>query len=135
MENQIFQRIISWNKERNNTEFNYFNEVRMIAEELYELCLYNRTRSKTLGLSFANEHANSLFNEGIESSDMNRDAMIDALGDIIYIATGTLYKLGADPFNTMSVICDANDKKGNVKDQFGKIMKDETFMEPVHVSV
>ena len=66
---------------------------------------------------------------------MNIDASLDALGDLIFIASGSIGKLEADPAQVLNTICDANDQKGIKKDSDGKIIKDtNTFVEPKHVA-
>ncbi|HET8689368.1 MAG TPA: hypothetical protein VFM18_22385 [Methanosarcina sp.] len=67
----VLDKIVQWNKERNNNEFDGSNECNMLGEELDELILgYNRR----------SEHE-----------------MIDALCDIIVVATGAIHKLGYNP--------------------------------------
>jgi len=69
----IFSRVIGWNAERLNLSFNHQNEYDMLMEEL-----------------------------GVEFKDAkNEDEMVDALCDIIVVATGALYKLGYSPELTM----------------------------------
>lgn len=69
----IFDEIIEWNKARNNKDFNLSNEHAMLQEELNEL------------FDAVHEH----------------DA-IDALCDIIVVATGAIHKLGYNPNIAMS---------------------------------
>ena len=68
---EVFNEIIEWNKSRNNVEFNCVNEYQMLSEELTEFL--------------------TAYNEEIEED------MIDALCDIIVVATGAIHKLGYDP--------------------------------------
>ena len=68
---EVFNDIIEWNKSRNNVEFNCVNEYQMLSEELTEFL--------------------TAYNEEIEED------MIDALCDIIVVATGAIHKLGYDP--------------------------------------
>jgi len=61
-------------------------------------------------------------------------AMADALGDILVVATGALYKLcegDAEKFeDIMLAITAANNLKSNTKDVNGKITKPENFVGP-----
>ena len=126
----IFNRVVKWNEDRNNTNFNLGLEVRMLAEELYEMCGYKRETAKEAGKKFSREYAVSLTE--VLSKD-RVDSVADAAGDLIFIAIGTIMKLGLDPKEVMTRICDANDKKGSKKDADGKIIKNADFVEPVHV--
>lgn len=130
----ILDRIVNWNKERDNMTFKLTTEVKMLSEELFELCGYNRELSKKLALLFMEEHI-KLDNGNFDNltEDEIKDMIADAAGDLIFIATGTIAKLGLDPNEVMTRICDHNDAKGKKKDAFGKILKDETFIEPKHV--
>lgn len=65
----VLNKIVQWNKERNNVEFSISNETEMLYEELKELVV-----------GYPNEHE-----------------MIDALCDIIVVATGAIHKLGYNP--------------------------------------
>lgn len=67
----LFEKIIEWNKSRNNTEFNCISEYQMLSEELTEL------------LTAHNEE--------------DEHEMVDALCDLIVVATGALWKLGYNP--------------------------------------
>lgn len=64
----MYNAIVEWNKNRNNTEFVRTNEFAMLHEELMEL------------MSATNDHEE-----------------VDALCDLIVIATGAIWKLGYDP--------------------------------------
>lgn len=125
----IFKRVEQWNIDRDNTQFSLFTEVKMLAEELYELIGYDRVEAKERSLELVNKHLTKLI-----MVDANPGAIADAAGDLIYIAIGTLYKLGYDAEEVLATICDANDKKGKTKDAFGKIIKSEDFVEPIHES-
>lgn len=65
---KICKGIVQWNKDRGLTEFSKVAEWRMLKEELDE------------------------FQEAATD-----DEMVDALADIIVVATGALFKLGYDP--------------------------------------
>lgn len=131
----IFDRTVKWNIQRDNTKFNHDLETKMLAEELYEFCLQSRSQAKASGKEFSRLYsplparANS-----IAISSKEHDDLIDAAGDLIFIAIGTIYKLGANPKEVLRRICDANDKKGSKKDADGKIIKSADFIEPVHVA-
>lgn len=64
----IFEKIIQWNEQRNNKEFNSESEYKMLKEELAEF---------------------------LEAKDEYE--MVDALCDLIVIATGAIHKLGYSP--------------------------------------
>lgn len=67
----VLDKIVQWNKERNNVEFIADNEFNMLGEEMDELfaCI----------------------------QEWNEHEIIDALGDIIVVATGAIHKLGYNP--------------------------------------
>ena len=69
----IAQRIIEWNKSRNNLEYNHDSEYDMLHEELEK--------------EFK-----------IATTD---DMSIDALCDLIVVATGAIWKMGYDPDKCM----------------------------------
>lgn len=153
---ELFDRIIKWNESRDNSNFNHILETKMLAEELFEFCGFNREDSKYFGKVFANLFSGhylktTIINdiEGIaDPSDQKSQPgitlipesgaerpiaysdLVDAIGDIIFIAIGTIYKLGYDPVDVLTIICDHNDTKGSLKDADGKIIKDESFVEP-----
>lgn len=136
---ELFDRVAKWNQDRNNTIFNHFLETKMLAEELFESCGYSREESKANGRDFAAEHSNLnaekdgnflLINTGL--SAITKSDLADAYGDQIFIAIGSIFKLGLDPYEVLKRICVHNDAKGSKKDKDGKILKDKTFVEPVH---
>jgi len=138
---EIFQSIYNWNKDRDLLkEFNHHLQTMLLAEELFEFCGYERNEAKALSREFASKHSNisSYVKNGKvviatnPERQMTASDMVDALGDIIYIAIGAIYIAGYDPKKVLSTICQHNDAKGNKKDKFGKIIKDETFIEPQH---
>lgn len=69
----VLDKIVQWNKERNNVEFNLVNEHSMLQEELNELF------------------------DAMDESDI-----VDALCDIIVVATGAIHKLGYNPNISMN---------------------------------
>lgn len=66
--------------------------------------------------------------EFVPSHEPNMEDLIDALGDGIYVLTGTLVKCGVPDLPHLAAICDANDAKfpngqgvpGNIPGKFGK---------------
>ena len=132
---QVINRPVQWNKERDNLEFNLRREVKMLAEELYEMCGYSRHESKELSEEFVEENIDMHFDTvyGIPEDFPSDDSIIDAAGDLLFIAAGTIGKMGLVPSEILERICNHNDAKGTKKDADGKIIKDETFVEPVHV--
>ena len=71
----VFERIVEWNKDRNNLTFDSMKEFDMLLEELEE------------------------FGEATTDEDM-----VDALCDLIVVATGGLFKLGYDPEKCMDEV-------------------------------
>lgn len=66
-----FDKIIAWNLERGLTEFYAPNQYALLEEELHEFY--------------------------VAYSESNEHEMVDALCDIIVVATGALYKMGYNP--------------------------------------
>jgi len=127
-----FERITEWNIERELAEFSLRREVKMLAEELFEMCGMDRENAKQASEVFVRNNVDT-------DAPVDLDAVIDAAGDLIFIATGTIMKAakqaGVDitPHQVMEKICDHNDKKGSKKDADGKIIKDVNFVEPTHL--
>jgi predicted HAD superfamily Cof-like phosphohydrolase len=112
----------------------------MLAEELFEFCGYSRDEAKRLAKEFADIHSSK---EAVNISGktvipgenrrlISSSDLVDAVGDMIFIANGSIYKLGYDGDDVLRRICDHNDKKGARKDSDGKIIKDGNFVEPEH---
>ena len=101
----VIGNVCSWNLDRDNIEYNKTREAWMLQEELDE------------------------YMEAISEVDE-----ADALADIIFVAIGSLFKLaGADTqkvHDIMLAVCAANDLKGRLKNEQGKIMKDDSFSGP-----
>ncbi len=100
----VISNVCEWNLSRDNTYFNQVNEYMMLLEELDEFAT-----AKT---------------------DVDR---ADALADVIFVAIGSLYKLvGSEQkvHDIMLAVCAANDMKGMLKDENGKIMKPGDFEGP-----
>ncbi len=114
--NSIFNRVFKFNEDagtpmlQNSLESaQAINEIAMLQEELNELVA-----------AFKN--------------DNNRTEIADALGDIIYVAMGTMGKLGIDYERVMDEICTSNETKYTngvlVKNDAGKIQKGPDFKHP-----
>lgn len=98
------QGIVAFNKERNLTKFDPANEHRMLMSELEELVTA------------------MLQNDEYET--------IDALCDIIVVATGGVHKLGYDPEAALSeTVKEIRSRKGAVDTRTGKWEKDR-FQDP-----
>jgi predicted HAD superfamily Cof-like phosphohydrolase len=104
------KRVIDWNVKAGNLQgdIDYELEVNMLKEELMETMVAMNNNDK------------------IE--------IVDGLIDLIYVATGTLHKLGLD--NTQIIqcfheVCDSNDSKMPFeKDVDGKIKKSKNYFKP-----
>jgi predicted HAD superfamily Cof-like phosphohydrolase len=106
--NNVLEEIMNWNEERGNTTYSCVREGSMIQEELEEL-----------GAAY-------------RGGDIVDEA--DALGDIIFVAVGSLYKLcGGDKdkvYDILLAITAANNLKSSTKDSNGKITKPKDFVGP-----
>jgi len=105
---------VLWNNPRGHIEYNL--EHNMLKEELEEL------KQAITNASFSNEPM-------IESET----EMLDALVDIIYVAVGSMHKLGLTPQqidNAINIVCDANEAKSGKKNADGKVSKPDNFPEP-----
>lgn len=140
MQENLFKRITQWNADRDNTHFNLWTESRMLVEEIYESIHHISSKDDKPGYkSYIKQEAQLFAERHLDKdksnlSDFTQEQiadMADAYGDLIFIAVGSIFKLGYDPEKVLKAICDANDKKGNKKDADGKIIKDSTFVEPV----
>jgi predicted HAD superfamily Cof-like phosphohydrolase len=135
----IIEEICNWNKDRGLTEFDGALEFEMLAEELQE---FVQAGAKTLQDKFGKlseeevheraeeiqQYAHSF--EGQLEHDVN---MADALGDIIFVAIGSLYKLTGDyqkVHNILLAITAANNMKTNDTNDSGKIVKPDGFVGP-----
>ncbi len=99
----MFKRIIQWNKDRNIPKvFDSGSEINMMDEELWE-----------------------------ELYEADNDAeRVDALCDLIVIATGALWKLGYDPDKAMAETLKEIESRGGAFDTTtGKWMKEITGKE------
>lgn len=91
--------IVEWNKERQLHDFDPVAQYAMLEEELHEF--------------FA------------AYSDEDENEMVDALSDIIVVATGALHKLGYDPKSALrETVKEISSRKGSVDKAAGKWRKD-----------
>lgn len=113
--NSIYRRVYKFNEDAGTpmsqptlTTKQYVNEIDMLNEEVDELLTAFRQ------------------NDRVE--------MADALGDIIYVALGTMGKLGMNAESILNEICRSNESKYTngvlVKNENGKIQKGPTFRHP-----
>jgi len=98
--------IVKWNEDRGNKrgEIDKQLEANMLREEIEE---------------FLDTH--NLVDE------------VDAILDLIFVAIGTLHKLGLKPeeiVDTMQAVLDANKQKSAIKNSDGKIRKPDDFIPP-----
>lgn len=103
MSKSSFKKIFDWNSSRNlfSKELDMVSEVNMLMEEFTELI------------------------EAVNHS--NEDEIIDALADMIVIATGTIYKLGYDTDKVMDeVIKEISSRTGSLNAETGKWEKDKS---------
>lgn len=101
-------------------------EVEMIQEELDELKL-------AFDGFYMKKTPEGKVKTEFQSSDQQRQHIADALGDIIYVTTGTGLKFGMDMATVLWEICDSNDTKytdGVLVKSNGKIQKGPDFREP-----
>ena len=107
-QNELLLRIMDWNEERGNTKYNPKLEYDMLKEELTE------------------------YLSGIIEGDIVEQA--DAIGDLIFVATGSLFKLvhndPAKVLKIIDIITTANQQKTGEKDANGKVIKPKGFVEP-----
>lgn len=91
--------IVKFNQDRNLVKFNGDAEYKMLYEELQEfLTAY---------------------------SEQNEYEMIDALCDVIVVATGAIHKLGYDPTEALSeTVKEITSRQGNFNEDTGKWEKD-----------
>lgn len=105
MKYDILDEICMWNEERGLTEFDINLEDDMLREELTEFLL--------------------------ASNDVDR---ADALGDLIIVAVGSLFKLTGGNSkkveDILMAITSANNLKGTTKNSAGKITKPANFVGP-----
>lgn len=89
------QSIVKFNEERNLTQFTLETELKMLLEEVTE------------------------FVEAAQINDLNE--MIDALCDVIVVATGSIYKLGYDPTLALrETTKEILSRQGSINEETGK---------------
>ena len=106
MNMNFIKRITKWNEERGNNsgEIDVSLEHDMLLEEVTEF--------------YGSE------------KDVDK---LDALADTIFVAIGSMYKLGLTPQQidkAINIVCDANEKKLSDKKDNGKISKPVGFVGP-----
>lgn len=128
MNEKVIENIVKWNEERGllNTPFNLKREMGMILEEVLEGFGFSKKIAKERGLELANDFYESSFDM------VGKNELIDSFGDIAFIAIGSIAKLSADPEVVLADITEANQQKGSKVDENGKIIKDDSFIEPKH---
>ena len=91
--------IVKWNQERRLDTFVATTEHALLTEELQEFF--------------------------VAYSEENTNEMVDALCDIIVVATGGLHKLGYDPYKALEeTVKEINCRKGFFNEETGKWKKD-----------
>jgi predicted HAD superfamily Cof-like phosphohydrolase len=123
----MFKAIKDWNVERGLIEYSPRLEFRLLMEELLESALM--TNAKEYAVYFTGNISDSLDAIPVHKTS---GSIADAYGDIIFVAVGSLWKLGYDPSIVLQNVIDANNNKGNKKDPDGKIIKEEGFDHPEH---
>ena len=85
-------RIVYWNKQRYNQEYNSALTYSLLVEEVQELFMAN-----------------------VLDNDVDK---VDALVDIIYVSVGALWKLGLNENQIVAaiqIVCDSNNSKAHIK--------------------
>lgn len=116
----FFSRIVDWNNERGLIArgFDHAREASFIIEELLEST--GKFSSET-GRELATMLAVKLVKQGTAESEQ----IVDAWGDIIVFAVGTIAKSGYDPAKVMEEIYrEINSRKGHLVD--GKFVTDSS---------
>jgi len=131
----VITRISNWNEQRNLIEkgFNHDLEAAFIIEEVLES--YGFVDAKEVSREFASALSNRsvVACNGVTCDKTIEPTLADKLDawvDIFVYNVGGLFKLSPDPIRAITKVMDANDAKGSKTDAAGKIMKDETFIEP-----
>lgn len=135
----IIKDICEWNEVRDCTEFNGSLEFAMLTEELDEFAwAFPKTLKDKFGEMDEEEYKEKeqeisdyvVSEEGQLEVKVNR---ADALGDIIFVAVGSLYKLVGDADKVediLNAIIAANNTKSKEKNADGKITKPKDFVGP-----
>lgn len=132
---EVIARIKDWNVQRNLLVkgFNHELEAAFIIEEVLESFGY--VDSKQISREFASALAtrSNVACNGVICNKTEEPTLADKLDawvDIFVYNVGGLFKLSPDPIEAINKVMDHNDAKGSKTDAAGKIMKDETFVEP-----
>jgi len=136
----IIQDIVEWNTTRGNTEFKGDLEYNMLHEELNEyMYAYPKTLTDKFGVLEEEEFVGKE-DEIIEYLNTKefledwRTNQLDALGDLIFVAIGSMSKILDGDYVAveevlMSIIA-ANNTKSATKNEEGKITKPKDFVGP-----
>jgi len=123
----IIDNIVKWQEERllDKQEFNSFNELTNISEELLESLGYQI--SKELRPEFKEQLLNSITELTtklkIPTVDIKEEDVVDAYADIIVFSIGALLKLGYEPTKVLEeTYKEINSRTGKIVD--GKFQKD-----------
>lgn len=137
--NPILQDICSWNRERDNLEYNTAVEFTMLTEELQEYLLAKQKNMLAYAdMKDKDPYAEDTFTNMSEEDRelLQQDILVDeadGLGDTIFVAYGGLFKLTngdtSKVVRIMEAIVRANNKKGRDKVD-GKIIKPKDFVGP-----
>jgi predicted HAD superfamily Cof-like phosphohydrolase len=131
MNTSIFQRVAKFNKDagtklfqKNLSLVDTQLELDMLQEEMIEF--------KKAMEGYKKYNSNTWVN--CKNVDEQRVEIADALADIIYVAMGTMSKLGMDYEKIMEEVCTSNESKYTngklLKNEHGKIMKGSNFRKP-----
>lgn len=130
-------RVALWNKKRSLNNFSAKLELLLITEEYLEMLenffpFIRKVKKLILKLIgfLITENKNKKLTERILSNREIEYNYVDALGDMIVIAAGSIHKVGYDPHAVLHAIMDINDKKGHKKDKNGKIIKTNNIGKP-----
>lgn len=106
----LYSRVLKWNADRDNLEFNSALEYRMLKEELQE------------------------FSDG--ASALDDVEMADALADLTFVVLGSLAKFAhsrnVDGFAIIDTIIKANESKPKERVN-GKIIKGDNWQDPKEI--
>ena len=136
----IIEEICGWNQERGCTTFDGELEYNMLHEELNEYVFaYPKTITDKFGKIESEEELEARNDEIVEFLQSPeflenfRTNQLDALGDLVFVAIGSMYKILGDWVGVeevMMAIISANNLKKADKDDGGKIKKPEGFVGP-----
>lgn len=130
LQNDVIMEVVRWNIDRGLLGLGSFNvekEIGFIIEELLETTKFYQDPANKKDKKDAVKY---FVNKLIDFEDIgDKQSIADAFGDIIVFAIGTIAKLGYNPHEVLRRITIANRQKGS-KLVDGKIVKDETFVEP-----